>query len=181
MRHIAKRTATLSVACAVVALIAGGCSDDDTEKVSQVTASAKSGIASVTASPTTPAVGPGATNTKVPGADGKEYTISGPILDKYTDNGGATSPLGAPTGEEKSAPNGGKYQEFVGGIIYWNDATNAHIVWGKIRDAWEAEGGPAGELGYPVSDEVDSPGGKQANFEHGHITFVNGQTEVAKN
>lgn len=201
MRQITKRTAAFAAATAAVALVAVGCGEDD--KASDVVESAKSSAGQLTESlkpsaseesgaegSSTTAEGSAAESTEasgtegaggettIAGPDGQEYTVAGPILAKYTASGGPTSPLGAPTSAEEAAPGGGKYQEFVGGIIYWNDKTQAHVVWGKIREAWETEGGPEGSLGYPISDEKDIPGGKQSDFENGHITFVNNETTV---
>jgi len=54
--------------------------------------------------------------------------------------------------------------------IVWSPATGAHFVTGEIRDAWLAAGGPAGALGYPVSDEgPDGDAGRAARFQRGTI------------
>ena len=99
------------------------------------------------------------------------FEIKGTIADHYNEAGGASSPLGQPTSDELDGPNGGKYQTFDGGVIVFNLATGTYTVWGAIREAWEAQGGPGGPLGYPTSDEQDVDGGKQSNFEHGSISW----------
>ncbi|ORA36537.1 LGFP repeat-containing protein [Mycobacterium aquaticum] len=106
------------------------------------------------------------------------FVVQGIILQKYNATGGASSPLGLPTASEAPAPNGGQFSTFNGGAIYWTPQTGAHIVWGGIRDAWERDGGAGGRLGYPTSDEETIPGGWQSQFQHGTITYTDGQAKV---
>ncbi|MBJ8343760.1 LGFP repeat-containing protein [Antrihabitans sp. YC2-6] len=201
MGKIRRGTAGFVVAIAAVTLVGAGCSDDDKDKAKDAVGAAtsqmgnatdamKSSIASATASAGAeesgaegsgaPSAGAGS-STAVAGADGTEYTIEGELFAKYEAVGGASSPLGKPQGNTESAPGGGKYQEFDGGIIYFNEATGANVVWGDIRVAWEGAGGPEGSLGYPTSDEKDIPGGKQSDFQNGYITWLDGQTEIHNN
>ena len=52
-------------------------------------------------------------------------------------------------------------------------------MWGEIRTAWEAEGGADGDLGFPISDEEQTPEGARSNFQFGYITWAPGaQTQV---
>lgn len=106
------------------------------------------------------------------------FVVQGIILQKYNATGGASSPLGLPTASEAPAPNGGQFSTFDGGAIYWTPQTGAHIVWGGIRDAWERDGGAGGPLSYPTSDEETIPGGWQSQFQHGTITYTDGQAKV---
>ncbi|MGM7647677.1 LGFP repeat-containing protein [Nocardia sp. JW2] len=99
------------------------------------------------------------------------FEATGAIGDHYNEAGGASSPLGEPISAELDAPGGGKYQEFTGGVIYFNLPTGAKTVYGAIRQAWEAEGGAGGRLGYPTSDEQDIEGGKISHFENGSISY----------
>ena len=111
-----------------------------------------------------------------------EVTVAGPIFTKFTEAGGDTGALGAPTGEPQDGPDGGKSQEFTGGTIAWSEKTGAHVVWGKILEQWTADGGAGGSLGYPTSDETDTAdGGKQTTFTGGTITFKDGETQVTPN
>ncbi|GGK48005.1 LGFP repeat-containing protein [Nocardia camponoti] len=181
MTHFA-RSRALATGVAVIAaagLLLTACSDDDSSS-DNVTASATSAL-SVTATPDTSAPSTSATaagdSTTILTPTG-EIAVSGEIYKKYTAFGGTTSPLGNPTGPQENGPNGGLYQDFDGGAIYWSSATGAHVVWGDIREAWDADGGVNGTLGYPTSDEKDITGGKQSDFEGGTITWVNGQTTV---
>jgi hypothetical protein len=82
--------------------------------------------------------------------------------------------LGGPTSEIRIAPDGiGRYREFQNASVYWSPQTGAHEVHGAIRDKWLSLGGPAGELGYPVSDETGAPDGysRISRFQHGWITW----------
>jgi hypothetical protein len=62
--------------------------------------------------------------------------------------------LGYPTSDERCGlVNGGCFQLFQGGSIYWSPATGPHAVGGAIRDAWGRLGWERGRMGYPTSDE----------------------------
>ena len=53
------------------------------------------------------------------------------------------------------------------------------LVWGKIRDAWNANQGSQGKLGYPTADEQTEPDGSfKSTFEHGTITWKPGDPEA---
>ena len=114
-----------------------------------------------------------------------EFLVQGPILQEYNRVGsatgplgavlgGASSPLGVPTSDEQPGPRGGRYSTFSGGAIYWSPTTGAHAIWGRIRDAWERSGGPAGPVGYPTSDEQIVSGGWEQRFQYGTITWTDG-------
>lgn len=204
MQNFARRTAGFTAAFAAIALIAVGCGDDGDAKVGDLTDSAKSAVASATeaagsavasatdaagsavASATDAAGSAAASATDAAGAGGEtkintpagEVAVAGGLLDKYKSVGGETGTLGLPQGEAQTDEKGGKYQEFDGGIIYQGANTPAHIVWGEIRKAWEADGGPNGQLGYPLSDEHPIANGLQSDFENGNITYIDGQTTV---
>ena len=69
------------------------------------------------------------------------------------------------------------WQQFDGGMIMYKTA--AYVVWGKIRDAWNALGGSAAKLGYPTSDEqTPSDGVKKSTFEHGTIRWKPGDAQA---
>lgn len=55
--------------------------------------------------------------------------------------------------------------------IYWTQETGARVIWGEIREKWLQLGSQASELGYPISDETDTPDGKgrMSRFQHGEI------------
>jgi uncharacterized protein with LGFP repeats len=203
MNHFARRTAAGSAAVLAAAglLLAAGCGDDDKDTANDAVASVTSAIGAPGGSATTePGMGamtttPGSETTSettsgaatTSGMAGEsttvstpngDITISGEVYKKYMAVGGASSPLGAPEEAQESGPNGGEYQDFTGGTIYWSSDSGAHIVWGDIREAWEENGGANGTLGYPTSDEKDIAGGKQSDFTGGTITWVNGEITV---
>ncbi|MFI0914205.1 hypothetical protein [Streptomyces abikoensis] len=99
-----------------------------------------------------------------------EQLVQGAIREKYQSLGGKDSPLGCPTTEERTTPDGrGRFNHFQGGSIYWTPTTGAHPVWGLIRDKWAASGWEKGKLGYPLTDELTNPDnqGKRQQFEGG--------------
>jgi len=181
MREITKRTAAFSAAIAGFALIGTGCShatksgETTTSTTTSVTTSVTSSAAGGT-SATTGSAAP--STTQITGANGTAYTVEGPILAKYESlPDAAKKDLGAPTGNEQKNPDGGIYQQFDDGVIIYK--TQAYVVWGKIRDKWNELGGSQGKLGYPTSDEIDTPDGlKKSTFEHGTITWKTGDADA---
>lgn len=105
--------------------------------------------------------------------------VQGAILEKYRSLGFSDGTLGPPVGVEQPAANGGRRQIFGGGAVYWSPQTGAHIVHGVIRTTWEYNyNGPAGPLGYPISDEQPIVGGWKTQFQHGTMTFTGGEPYV---
>ena len=178
MRAITKRIAAFSAAITGFALIGAGCShatksgETTTSATTSVTSSATPGAAA----PTGPSAAP--STTQMTGANGTAYTVQGPILDKYNSlDEKARKDLGAPTHDQVTNTDGGIWLPFDGGVII--SKTAAYVVWGKIRDAWIALGGSEGKLGYPTSDEFDTPDGqKKSTFEHGTLTWKPGDAEA---
>lgn len=196
--RIPRRSVSLAAAVAAVGLIAAGCGDDGnsaedalgsaTSAVGSVAESvgsqAQSAVESITADDDATGTPEGSEpaadqSSAVPGPGGGTVELSGPILAKYNEAGGADSDLGAATGNQEDVDDG-NVAEFDGGIIAWSPDTDAHIVWGEIRVAWEAAGGAGGDLGFPISDEEPSAGGFRSNFESGYITYIDGATEVVQ-
>ncbi len=103
------------------------------------------------------------------------------ISDKYAALGGAGSFLGAATTAETVCPDGvGHYQHFNGGSIYWSPSTGAHEVHGLIRAKWAKLGWEKSPLGYPTSDESNSPTGhgRYSLFQNGAILWHTGAAEA---
>jgi len=118
--------------------------------------------------------------TSCPGGTG---TTGGAIDAKYRALGGCGSVLGVPKTNEVAAPDGvGRYTVFDRGSIYWTQATGAFEVHGVIRDQWSALAWETGPLGYPISDELQTPDGvgRYNVFEHGSVywTEATGAHEV---
>jgi uncharacterized protein with LGFP repeats len=106
-----------------------------------------------------------------------------PIQTKYLALGGAAGFLGAAVTGELSTPyNGGLYQQFQNGGIFYSQATGAHDIYGPIETEFFATGNEkdlAGvivekNLGLPVTDESSLSGvsgALTANFQGGVIDW----------
>ena len=136
--------------------------------VSSGASAASSGVSSVmSGTPTT---------MNVPGVG--EVSLDGPTAAAYARLGGAGA-LGAPTGMSKTVGDG-TVTPFTDGTIFSSPA-GAYEVQGEILKRYTNEqGGPAGALGWPTSDEKETGGGpKVANggwiseFQNGTITWLN--------
>jgi hypothetical protein len=80
--------------------------------------------------------------------------------------------MGYPTSDENyNLRDGGVYQTYQGGAIYWSPATGAHISTGGIRSAWGRLGYENGRLGYPTSDEYAISGGVRQTYQGGYIDY----------
>lgn len=107
-------------------------------------------------------------------ADGKNYWLRGEIAKKYGEMDTASSALGYPVGNERLI-NGGAFQEFENGNIYWSATTGAHyILKGAIFNAWGTKQWEQGAYGYPTSDQTNTAGVSTVTFQHGTITEVAG-------
>ena len=106
--------------------------------------------APVSASPLVHA-SPGIVHTQSPANDA--------IDKKYTEFGGASTPLGNPAGEVYTIGNGAG-KDYTGGTIYFSEATGPHVMYGLILDKYKEIGGPAGDFGFPTNDESDLPNGQ---------------------
>lgn len=106
----------------------------------------------------------------------KAHEVHGAILDKLLSLGGVMR-WGYPVTNEldflKEGNPIGKFSQFEQCTIFYNGAVGAHEVHGAIRQRYMAMGGPAGELGWPTSDEKDIPGvagfGKANTFQNGSV------------
>lgn len=107
------------------------------------------------------------------------HRVEGRILDAFAAAGYENGALGFPLTSEVALRDGGAFNRFEGGNIYWTPQLVTAVVRnGPILDAWEAAGFENGRLGYPLGDEFPIPNGVQQNFEHGFITVVEGVTTV---
>ena len=80
------------------------------------------------------------------------------INDHYTEFGGASSPLGAPTGEAVDI-TGGVERDYANGAIFYSKDSGAKAMYGEIFKKYQALGGPGGVLGFPTNDESDTGDG----------------------
>ena len=184
MRSTAIRVAACSAAIATFAVFGAACSSNKSNETSSsaasATSSATSGMATTSAgaSATTPDTG---APTTIPGANGTPYTVQGPILAKYkTLTADQLKDLGKPYDNEQKTKDGtGVYQQFDGGVLIYRNGGPVYFVWGKIRDAWNANQASQGKLGYPTSDEQVLPDGSfKSVFEHGTVTWKTGDADA---
>ncbi|MDO4761156.1 MAG: alpha/beta hydrolase-fold protein [Corynebacterium sp.] len=114
--------------------------------------------------------------------NGANHWVRGAIAAKYAELGTAKSQLGFPTSDEMLI-NGGAFQRFDKGNIYWSPQTGAHVIYyGDIFDAWGAKRWEQGEFGFPVADHSKIPaGGEVVKFQRGTISQINGAIREEKN
>jgi uncharacterized protein with LGFP repeats len=89
------------------------------------------------------------------------HAIWGAIREKWSALNWEQGPLGYPTTDELTTPDGvGRYNHFdKTASIYWTPGTGAHGIWGQIRAVWQQLGWEAGPMGYPATDELSTPDG----------------------
>ena len=103
-------------------------------------------------------------------ASGTHYVL-GAIRDFWNARSNVQS-IGYPlTDEQCGLVDGGCWQQFQNGAIYWSSATGAHFNAGAIRAAWGTSGFENGVLGYPAAEEECglAANGCRQQFENGTI------------
>ena len=100
------------------------------------------------------------------------HEVRGSIRALWAGLGWERSVLGLPTSGELPA-DGGRYNRFQGGSVYWSPSTGAHEVHGLIAAQYLHLGAERSALGYPVSDETAAAGSARVSrFEHGTISWT---------
>jgi hypothetical protein len=95
------------------------------------------------------------------------------LYTSWTAAGGERGFFGKPTSDSLCGlKNGGCYQLFRTGTIYWSPATGAQVVHGGIKDKWISLGFENGVLGYPTSGEIASGSGVHQTFQGGTIYWT---------
>jgi uncharacterized protein with LGFP repeats len=108
------------------------------------------------------------------------HAVYGKIGEKWNQQGRENG-LGYPLTSEKTAANGGRFNEFEGGkYIYWHPSTGAFLVYGDIAKKWNEMGRERGRLGYPISDEqaVGNAGQRVSYFQGGTIYWNSGSRNI---
>jgi uncharacterized protein with LGFP repeats len=86
---------------------------------------------------------------------------------------------GYPITDELPGPRGGRYNDFErNATISWHPSTDAHIVYGLIRQEWLMQGREGGRCGYPTSDEYEAGGYRRSDFEKGSISWRAGMAQA---
>lgn len=101
------------------------------------------------------------------------HAVRGGIGSHYVSSGTVNGVLKFPSGEETCGlKNGGCYQYYQGGIIYWTSATGSHSIQkGKLYDGASRRGWAGGVLGYPTNQQVcgQPNGGCYQEFQGGRL------------
>ncbi|WP_225728867.1 MULTISPECIES: hypothetical protein [unclassified Nocardia] len=104
--------------------------------------------------------------------DGHAHQIGGRIRDKWGELGWENGTLKYPTTREQPTRKPGRFNEFEGGSIYYSSATDAHNIWGLIRDKWASLDWENGPLGFPTSDEFGTRNnGAGQHMEGGELYY----------
>lgn len=110
---------------------------------------------------------------------GGPHRVAQPILVRYLALGGPGGSLGLPTDSTNRAPNGGLMEPFAKGRIYWTADIGTIAIPSTITRAYDAAGGPAGSLGYPIVTTATAANGiNTVQFENGTITWTTGKSPV---
>lgn len=180
-----KRTGAVAAAFAISGAAAVACSqaeDATKDAMSSASSAASSAVdagtsAAESASSAASSAIAGAPSTiNAPGVG--EVTLDGPTAEAFTKAGGEAT-LGLPTAQPEKVGDG-TVQAFANGTIYSSPSTGAHVVQGEILRVYTENGGPAGQLGFPTTDEAETAGGPDvanggwiSEFQHGTITWLN--------
>ncbi|WP_194239204.1 hypothetical protein [Microbacterium sp. CBA3102] len=101
------------------------------------------------------------------------FLMTGAIRDAHGKAGGVGGPLGWPTAAQACGlPNGGCSQSFQNGTIYVVGGVARVVSKGPVATFYQSNGGPAGALGYPVSDTIPvsaNGGGVAQAFTNGLV------------
>lgn len=207
-----RRASTIAVAAAAALAVMGaaGC-DDANDAASSATSAAGSAAASATDkassavssatdksttgsaapdssgvldSPTASAPpAPVVPSTSIDSPDGKAVSITDPaFIAEYAARGYDKGYLGKPLGPVVNLPDGGKFETFQGGSIYYNPATKkAYSVHGAIGGFWGKAGHETGTLGYPAGEETRTDRGLEQKFDRGTLLDANGTVTTIGN
>lgn len=109
----------------------------------------------------------------------EEFATISAIYRRYDQAKGGRLALRAPLAPAEELA-GGWMQEFATGTIYWSPAGGAHIVRGQILTTYLDNGGPAGPLGWPVTDETTEDDLTYSEFERGRIRLQDQAIQVVE-
>jgi uncharacterized protein with LGFP repeats len=109
------------------------------------------------------------------------WALSGPLRDGWFRTGFEGGVLGYPAAAAVCGlRDGGCFQRFERGSLYWSSATGAHPVRpGRVGDTWAALGWEWG-LGYPLEEERPVPGGSAQRYRFGTLTWDSATDELRR-
>ncbi|MFW6598170.1 M15 family metallopeptidase [Propionibacteriaceae bacterium Y2011] len=106
--------------------------------------------------------------------------IWGSIGTRWGGLGWENGQLGYPISTESCGiRDGGCYQKFEHGHMYYVGGVGAHPVLGAIRDTYRSMGWERSPLAYPTGAEVCSGGSCRQSFQYGTITWAPGRITVS--
>ncbi len=106
------------------------------------------------------------------GTAGAAHSVNGGIKGRFGEQGGVSGYLGYPLENEVcNQTQGGCYQWFQGGLIFWSPTTGAQPIRGGMKAKYESMGWHLGYLGYPATPESCSGGECVQSFQGGHLTW----------
>jgi uncharacterized protein with LGFP repeats len=120
------------------------------------------------------------------------HIVYGTIREKWNELGREGGALGYPATDELPAFNGGRFNNFQYGSIYWHLKFGAHAVYGRINEQWNKLGREKGVCGYPTSDEFDFDDGRdtgeygigkrfrRSDFANGYILWSKKRTKFIR-
>lgn len=94
------------------------------------------------------------------------HALRGPLLTRWSRDGGSRSKEGLPVSELAAAG-----QQFQRGGLY-TGPTGVHLVPGAIRDRYESLGGTRSALGLPVAEAKSALATRSVQFQHGALVEV---------
>ncbi|HYO36786.1 MAG TPA: hypothetical protein VER97_11970 [Geodermatophilus sp.] len=100
------------------------------------------------------------------------WVVSGGVRDGWFRTGSESGALGYPAGAAVCRlRDGGCFQRFEGGPLYWSRATGGHAVTGPAGEVWARQGWEGGPLGYPVTGAACGlrDGGCYQHFQGGTV------------
>ncbi|WP_328292587.1 Ltp family lipoprotein [Kineococcus sp. NBC_00420] len=104
-----------------------------------------------------------------------DIPVTGSFAELWSSQGGQSGFLGQPTSGEVPIKNGGVFQNFQGGTLYWSPSTGPHSVSGDFFRFYGGQGYENGFLGYPTSQEVlIRAGGVFQNYQGGTLYWSPG-------
>lgn len=115
------------------------------------------------------------------------FESSGAIYTAWTSLGGAASGLGTANAAQAAVTSlskvTGNQQLFTGGVAVavtsGVNSGNTYAVVEPIYDVYNSVGGPAGQLGFPTSNDMTLPDGShKQTFEYGRVTYIPGSAAV---